>query len=103
MSTLKIIQHNCNTWQNKRFELINTYKRLCPDIILLNDTGNLDGVTLKIPSFDVHTRNTTNRVHGGTAIAIRSTIKYRLHDDFESDLLAVTVETRQGPLTIATD
>ena len=103
MNTLKIIQHNCNTWQNKRFELANVYKNTNPDIILLNDTGKLDGVRIRIPSFDVHTRNTTDRVHGGTAIAIRSTIKYRLHDDFESDLLAVTVETRQGPLTIATD
>ena len=94
MNTLKIIQHNCNTWQNKRFELANVYKNTNPDIILLNDTGKLDGVRIRIPSFDVHTRNTTDRIHSGTAIAIRSTIKYRLHEDFESDLLAVTVVTR---------
>ena len=103
MNSLKIIQHNCNTWQNKQFELANVYKNHNPDIILLNDIGKLEGVRISIPSFDVHTRNTTNRIHGGTAIAIRSNIKYRLHDDFETDLLAVTVETRQGPLTIATD
>ena len=104
MTALTIIQHNCNTWQNKQFELANVYKNLNPDIILINDTGKLEGTRIRIPSFDVHTRNTNDDgIHGGTAIAIRNNIKYQLHDDFETDLLAVTVETRQGPLTIATD
>ena len=62
-----------------------------------------DDKLVKIFNFIIHQSNKTNRHHRGTAIAIKKTLQYRLHDDFETDLLAVTVTTRQGPITIATD
>ena len=103
MSTITVIQHNVNHWNNKKFELSNVYRNLNPDIILINDTGLRDGQNINIPFFDTYHSNKENRCHRGTAVAIRSGMKYKIHDDFESDLLAVTVETRQGPLTLATD
>ncbi|KAF2351237.1 Endonuclease/exonuclease/phosphatase [Trinorchestia longiramus] len=36
----------------------------------------------------------------GTAIAIRKDIPFKLHDNFHSEMLGITVETPQGPITI---
>ena len=103
MNTITIIQHNVNHWRNKKYELSNVYRNLDPDIILINDTGLPEGEKLTIPYFDTFQSNKQGIQHRGTALAIRSTLKYTLHDDFETDILAVTIETRQGPITIATD
>ncbi|KAG0417182.1 hypothetical protein EQH57_1014 [Dictyocoela roeselum] len=46
--------------------------------------------------------NKENRRFNGTAIAIRRNLEYRLLDDFETDLLGISIKTRQGPITIAT-
>ena len=103
MNTITIIQHNVNHWRNKKYELSNVYRNINPDIILLNDTGMTAEERIKIPYFDTYQSNKQGRQHRGTAIAIRSNLKYTLHDDFETDILAVTIETRQGPITVATD
>ena len=103
INTIKIIQHNVNHWQNKKFGLYNTYRHIDPDIILLNDTSLLNDKPLKIQQYTVYTKNIKNTLSRGTAIAIKSHISHRIHDDFETDLLAITIDTRQGPMTIATD
>ena len=102
MDVITVVQHNVNSWNNKKYELSNVYRNLNPDIILLNDTGVCEE-RIKIPYFDTYQSNKQGRWHRGTAIAIRSNMKYKLHDDFETDLLAVTIETQQGPITVATD
>ena len=100
---LTILQHNVNSWTNKKYELTNIYNRLNPDIILINDHAMTNDRRLKIFNYNIHSSNKSNLRHRGTAIAIRQDIQYRLHDDFDTDLLAITVQTRQGPITIATD
>ena len=100
---LTILQHNVRHWTIRRYELTNTYNNLDPDIILINDHSLINDERLKIFNYNVHSSNKTNTRHHGTAIAIRKNIDYRLHDEFETDLIAITIETRQGPITIGTD
>ena len=103
LNKITIIQHNVNHWHNKKFELYNTYRHIDPDVILLNDTGPTENAPIKIQQYTVYSKNIDNRAHHGTAIAIKSHLNHRIHDDFETDLLAITIDTRQGPMTIATD
>ena len=102
-NTLTILQHNVNIWNDKRHSLTNIYNDHDPDIILINDHSLNDNNRLKIFNYNVHQCNKTNGYHRGTAIAIKKDLNYRLLDDFETDLLAVTIDTRQGPITVATD
>ena len=100
---LTIIQHNVNIWNDKRHALENIYNDIYADIILINDHSLTDNNRLKIFNYNVHCNNKANRLHRGSAIAIKKDINHRLLDDFKKDLLAVSIDTRQGPITIATD
>lgn len=99
---IKIIQHNVRSWNTNKVALTNIYNQLDADVILLNETSITDCQTLKIFNYDTHYYNKNNRRNHGTAIAIKRPLKYRLHDDFESDMLAVTISTRESDITIAT-
>ena len=66
-----------------------------PDIILINSHGMKNENLISIFNYNVHQTNTNN---SQKKIAIRKDIKYILHDDFETDLIAITIETRQGNL-----
>ena len=99
---LTIIQHNVRNWTNNRFAYSNIYNNINPDIILINEHSIKTGNSLKIFNYNTIVNNKKNEHHSGSAIAIRKNIIYRLHDDFHTDLLAITIETIQGPITIAT-
>ena len=89
-------------WKNNKTALVNIYNELNPEIILLNDTSIVNQERIKIFNYNIHHSNKANTLHNGTAIAIRKDIQYRLQDDFESDLLGITVTTHQGPITFST-
>ena len=101
-SRLTIIQHNVQCWQTSNYALANIYNSLHPDIILINEHSLTNSVNPKIFNYNIISSNKQNQKYRGTAIAIRSNIHPRIHDNFYSDLLAVTIETTNGPLTIAT-
>ena len=46
--------------------------------------------------------NYSENLSDGSAIAIKYTINHKLYDDFDTDFLAVEVETNLGPIIIAT-
>ena len=101
---LKTVQRNVNMWTDKKESLHNKYRQIDPDIILINDHSLLDSHSpLKIQHYTVYTSNKRNEWHSGTAIAFKSNVKHTIQDDFHSDLLSVKVETRLGPVFIATD
>ena len=99
---LKIIQHNIRHWPTNKHTLTNVYTKEDPDIILINSHGLIDNATLKLQHYIVHQNNKDNEIHNGTAIAIRQNIKYKLIEDFYTDMLGVTIETREGPIHIVT-
>ena len=80
-------------WTNKRHRLANTYNDINPDIILINDHSLANDERFNYFNYNVHTSNKINNRHHGTAIAIRKNIDYRLHDNLETDLIAITIDT----------
>ena len=96
------MQHNVNSYQNKRFQLYNAYREVDPDVILYNHTGILQQEAIKVQGYTTYKSNKQDSRYRGTAIAIKSYIEHTI-EEYMTDLLAVTIETRQGPITIATD
>ena len=100
---LTIIQHNVRNWNTNKITLCNIYNQIDPDVILINEHCLTEDAPLKIFNFNTFSVNKRNEDHSGSAIAINKRLTCRLHDDFYSDMLAVTIQTRQGPITIATN
>ena len=102
-TALKIIQHNVRGWKTNKTALTNIYNRLSPHIILINEHGLItNSDTFKIVNYNTHFCNKHNSTHKGAAIAIKKTIPYKLLDDFETDILAIEINTPQGAIVIAT-
>ena len=100
---IKVILQNVLKWTyTRRNEISNYYQKESPDIILLNSTGCRDNEPIKLFNYNVHQRNTRGEDHAGIAIAIKRNINYQLIDDFDSDILAIKLETSKGPVIFAT-
>ena len=101
--TIKIIQHNVlKRTFNFRNELTTLYLKEDPDILLLNSTGVKQDQIIKIFNYSVYQRNVENEDHAGIAIAVKRNLQHQVIDDFEDDVLAVKIETRKGPVVVAT-
>ena len=100
---LKVLQHNVLHWDGgRKISLANTYAAEDPDIILLNGTGITDDKAIKIFPYRFYQQNRSGRTHDGVAIGIKPNIPHRITKDYTSETISVTIETRQGELTIAT-
>ena len=98
---LTIIQHNVRTWSNKRIQLQHIYSKYSPDIILLNEIQKgTETPNIKIPGYTTYTKTVD---FGGTAICIKSNIQHKPLEDFETQLQAISISTKQGEIIIATD
>lgn len=102
MELLKIIQHNVQHWATRKHSLTNIYMDLDPDIMLLNSTGIKNREIIKIFNYNTYLKNKYDEINSGVAIAIKKNIKHRIIEDFQEDFLAVEVQTRRGPIVIAT-
>ena len=102
INTLNIIQHNVQNWNTNKYTLSNIYKDIDPDIILINSHGLKSNDNIKIRSYNSHTINTEGQLHDGSAILIKQNLKYKIHDNFDTDILQVTIDTLTGPINIAT-
>ena len=78
------------------------YRQYDADILLLNAHGNTDTANIKIFPYKIYQKNTTQTQHNGVAIAIKHNIQHKLIDNFTDDILAVKIQTDQGPIIIAT-
>lgn len=99
---MKILQHNVLNWSGRRFGLINSYKIIDPDIILINSHGTTTQTPLQIPGYTTHKRNLLNRPMDGTAIAVKNNIQHKILDHFISDTIATEIQTHTGKIIIAT-
>lgn len=102
MNKITILQHNVRSWQQNKISLCNIYNSVDPDVILLNEHSVINAETLKIFNYNVHSVNKLNERHAGAAIAIKKGIPYRLQDDFESDMIGITLTIDNSPVTIVT-
>lgn len=102
MTRLRVVQHNVLAWDRRKYDLSNTYRQFDPDIILINSHGLKDDTRLKIPGYRLYQSNASNEQMDGVAIALKTKLQHKIEDDFLSETLATTIETEDGPLTIAT-
>ena len=103
ISRIKIVKQNVLKWTfHRRNELSNLYLKMDPDVILLNETGITDRERIKIFNYNIHQKNKENEDHAGVAIGIKREMSYQLLDDFQEDMLAIRLETRKGPVIVAT-
>ena len=72
------------------------------DILLLNSTGvKLDQI-INIFNYNAYQRNIENEDHKGIAIAVKRNLRHQVINDFEDGVPAVKIETRKGPVVVAT-
>ena len=102
MAQIKIIQHNVRKWSTNKHSLDHAYQQEYPEIILINSHGAIDNENIKIFNYNIHQINTLNEINNGVAVGVRRDIKYKLIDNFESDMLGITIETSLGPVHIIT-
>lgn len=96
MDSLTIIQHNVAHCSPYRHILTNTYNGTEADIILINSHGTSHNNTIHIHNYTTHTINTKGELRDGGAILVKSNIKHKITDDFDTDVLQVTIETSTG-------
>ena len=102
MDSLTILQHNVLHWSTRKFNLANTYHKINPDIILINEHGLPEGENIKIPGYNSFNRNIHNEMHDGIAILVKKQLKYTIKDDFIYNLLELIIDTPLGKISIAT-
>lgn len=102
IQTLTITQHNVMHWKTNKDSLLTCYAQIDSDIILINSHGLNSTELLKIPGYRIHKINSSESRNDGSAIAIKFNIQHKLFDDFDTDVLAIQVETVLGPIIIAT-
>ena len=89
-------------WKTNKHSLLPNYLKASPDLILINSHGLKSNESLKIPGYTTHKINYTESLSDGSAIAIKHNINYKLYDDYDTDVLAVEIETNLGPIIIST-
>ena len=100
---LTIVQHNVQSWQTNKYNLTNAYQQIDPDIILINSHGlTTDHPPIKISNYITYSSNKLNQAHSGAAIAVKKNIQHSLHDNYDTDFLTITVQTKTGPLDLST-
>ena len=100
---LTILQHNVQSWTTNKNNLYNTYRLHDPDIILLNSTGQTTNhPPIKLYNYRTYTKNRHDRPHAGVAIAIKDNIQHTFYDNYDTDILTVTIQTNLGPIDIST-
>ncbi len=102
MNFIKIIQHNALNWKTNKASLINYYLRSSPDIIAINSHSLKTKDSLKIPGYKTYKINNSQDIADGSAIAVKYNIQHRIFDDYDTDFLAVELQTSLCPILIAT-
>ena len=57
---------------------------------------------IKLFGYTTYQINSSEERHDGSAILVKTTMKHKLMNNFITDVLAITVETHTGPITVAT-
>ena len=102
IDTVTIIQHNVLHWKTNKTSLLNNYLSISPEIIAINSHGLKAQDSLKIPGYKTYKINSSQDIADGSAIAVKHNLQHKLFDDYDTDFLAVEIQTSLGPILIAT-
>ena len=100
--TINILQHNVRSWENIKYTLTNIYREINPDVILINSHGLKTNRNIKIHSYTTYQVNSSEELNDGSAILIKNNLKHKIKEDYDTDMLQVTIDTDTGPINIAT-
>ena len=103
-TSLRIIFQNVNGWGTNEILHKQFLSKYNPDIILINDTGIEQNGTIKLYPYICYHVN-KEKEKSGAAILIKRNIQHTRVNPrkFHHDTVAVTVETKTGPIVIATN
>ena len=65
----------------------NKHRQINLGIILLNSQGIAQDNTTHIHIYTTHTISTSNALHDGSAILVKSNMKHKIIDNFDTDIL----------------
>ena len=95
---VRVLHHNVRHWGDSRHSLVSAFRELDPDVITINSHGS--GENLRVWGYSVVTQ--VSGVHDGWAIAVRRSLSCRMLELSRDGMLAVQLQTEDGPLVIAT-
>ena len=95
MDPIEILKHNVTRWKPYRFHLINSYKQIDPYIMLLSSHGLTEEEALKMHEYTTHKVNTSNELQDGSVILVKTHINHKIEDNFFTDIIQITSETRK--------
>ena len=99
----RIIQHNVRNYSTNKSLLHSNWDEEDPDVILLNSICiNPNNDNQKIEYKDYKTYTTPKGLHNGSAILVKKDIKHAVTRTGDEQLLAVTLNTTGGLITLAT-
>ena len=105
-NSLKIIQHNVRNFTTNKKQLYDFWETQKPDVILLNSVclGNEDKPNRLnyISHNNYKTYYTDKGKHNGSAILVKKSIRHILVKTGNNQLLAITLYTHTGPVTLST-
>ncbi len=64
--------------------------------------GQKDTKQIIIPGYRVYTINASGERDDGSTIAIKYEIRHKVYDDFDTDVLALEIDTTLGPIILST-
>ena len=99
---LKIVQINVRSWNQNKNSIVNMINEIDADVALLNEHGCKNNQIIKIHNYTVTQKNTLNEKNNGCAIAIKRSIKCKINNEYESDLISAEITTTLGPIELAT-
>lgn len=103
VNKLVILQHNVSaSWKKNKCLYLNSYSPHDPDILLLNETGVKESDNPKIFNYRLYHTNDEDHKNDGSIIAIKKSIRHKFLKKDEGNILVIQVETRSGPINIAT-
>ena len=103
VDTVKILFQNTNGWVAKAPALKLIFRKHDPDILLVAHTSVANDFPLKFFPYRCYHHNTAT-LYSGVAIFIKPHIKHSLiSHQFQSDTIALRVETSHGPIVLATN
>ena len=99
----RIIQHNVRNYSTNKSLLHSNWDEEDPDVILLNSICiNPNNDNQKIEYKNYKTYSTPKGLHNGSAILVKKDIKHAVTRTGDEQLLAVTLNTTGGLITLAT-
>ena len=95
---LCVLQVNIQNWKGNKYLLQCELPNSNPDVVLINETGEISDNNLKLSGYKSITKSI--EAHSGVAILIKYNIRYVEIPTTDKNTLAIRIPTNIGPIII---